>query len=151
MSISSLRQGFTVMQQEDDNYNIQTTDLRETANRFTSLHWPASCNCKDWIWNLCRRTMKWILMFIKIIRRKGINRKTTLVIERVLVETQYIIGESNVQNTQFDITTATTRLWVTSSLYLRWRWTAKNLSTLKAITLRCELIKSERIALPIML
>ena len=27
-------------------YNIQTADLRETANRFTSLHWPASCNCK---------------------------------------------------------------------------------------------------------
>ena len=130
-------------------YNIQPADLRETANRFTSLHWSTSCNCKDWIWNLCRRTMKWILMFIKVERRKPVVWKMVLIIARVLLETQNIISEKNAQNTQIDITTETTRRWVTSSLYLRWRWTARNLSALIATTLRSETIKSVRITPPV--
>ena len=126
-------------------YNIQPADLRETANRFTSLHWLTSCNCKDWIWNLCRRTMKWILMFIKILRRKPIVEITALIIGTVSIETKNIVSEKNVQTIQIDITTATTRLWVTSSLYLRWRWIAKNLSTLIATTLKSETFTSIRI------
>ena len=74
-------------------YNMQPADLRETANRFTSLHWSTSCNCKDWIWNLCWRTMKWILIFIKVVRRKPIVWKMVLITARVLVETQNIISE----------------------------------------------------------
>ena len=41
-------------------------------------------------------------------------------------------------NIHIKITAPTTRLWVTSSLYLRWRWTARNLSILRAMTLRSE-------------
>ena len=37
-------------------------------------------------------------------------------------------------NTQNEITTAKTHLWVTSSWYLRWKWIAKNLSTVIAKT-----------------
>ena len=40
------------------------------------------------------------------------------------------------------ITTTTTRLWVTSSWYLRWSWTAKNLSTLTATTPRKEIVEN---------
>ena len=49
-------------------------------------------------------------------------------------ETHQIMKEINTVNTHIEITTATTRLWVTSSWYLRWRWMAKNLSTLMATT-----------------
>ena len=46
---------------------------------------------------------------------------------------------------QIDITTATTRLWVTSSWYLRWRWTAKNLSAARATTPKNE-AKARKVA-----
>ena len=46
--------------------------------------------------------------------------------------------EIDALNTQTEITTATTRLWVTSSWYLRWRWIAKNLSTVNAKIPKCE-------------
>ena len=46
--------------------------------------------------------------------------------------------EIDALNTQTEITTATTRLWVTSSWYLRWRRIAKNLSKVNAKTPQCE-------------
>ena len=53
-----------------------------------------------------------------------------------------IFEERNALNTHTTTTTATTRLWVTSSWYLRWRWIAKNLSTLIAITPNIEAIEN---------
>jgi len=49
-------------------------------------------------------------------------------------ETKRRNTDTNALNTHIDITTATTRVGVTSSWYLRWRCTAKNLSPLRAMT-----------------
>jgi len=49
-------------------------------------------------------------------------------------ETERRNTDINALNTHIDITKATTRLEVTSSWYLRWRCTAKNLSPLRAMT-----------------
>ena len=53
----------------------------------------------------------------------------------------FIYHEANKINTHIKITTVITRLWVTSSSYQRWRWIAKNLSTLTATTLDNETTK----------
>ena len=120
-------------------YNMQPADLRETANRFTSLHLSTSCNCKDWIWNLCWRTMKWILIFIKVVRRKPIVWKMVLIMARVLVETQNIISEKKCRKHpnwyHHDNNTPVSHKFLVSEMKVNSK----------------KLIKSERIALPIML
>ena len=46
-----------------------------------------------------------------------------------------LISEISALITQIETTTAATRLYVTSSWYLRWREIAKNLSAQRAVTL----------------
>ena len=53
---------------------------------------------------------------------------------KIPVGSQNLNKQRNTLSSHVEITTATTRLWVTSSWYLRWRWIAKNLSTLMATT-----------------
>ena len=63
--------------------------------------------------------------------------------ERVSNGTHNAINDKNALDSQIEITTTTTRLWVTSSWYLRWRWIAKNLSTLMATTPKNDAVEND--------
>ena len=117
---------------------MPTVDLIRTVKFFISSDWASFRICMDWIWFLCRRIIRYILMYITSVI---IKLKAKLIIptrSRVPRSPHNIIKETNASYTHMTITTITTRLWVTSSWYLRWRWTAKNLSTLTATTPRNE-------------
>ena len=113
---------------------MPTVDLMRTVKFFISSDWASSRICMDWMWFLCRRTVWYILMYTTSVI---IKTKTALIVRirsRVLRSSHNIIKETNALYTRMPITTITTRLWVISSWYLRWRWTAKSLSSLTATT-----------------
>ena len=90
------------------------------------------------MWFLCRRTLWYILMYTTSVMIKPKAALMERIRSLVLRSPHKITKETNTLYTHMPITTITTRLWVTSSWYLRWRWTAKNLSTLIATTPRNE-------------
>ena len=117
---------------------MPTVDLIRTVKFFISSDWASFRICMDWIWFLCLRIVRFILMYTTSVI---IKLKAKLIVprrSRVPRSPHNIIKERNALYTHMTITTITTRLWVTSSWYLRWRWTAKNLSTLTATTPRNE-------------
>ena len=105
-----------------------TVDLIRKTKFFISLEWATSCICIEWILFLCRRTVKYILMYTTNVTMKLKAATTDSMRSRVLSNPHDAIEETNALHNHLVITTTTTRLWVTSSWYLRWRWTAKNLS-----------------------
>ena len=117
---------------------MPTVDLMRTIKLFNSSDWASSRICMEWMWFLCLRTVIYILMYTTNVMMR---LKATIIVfirSLVLSSPHNIIKETNVLFTHIPITTITTRLWVTTSWYLRWRWTAKNLSTLTATTPRNE-------------
>ena len=109
-----------------------------TVKFFISSDWASPRICMDWMWFLCRRTVWYILKYTTSVIIKPKAALIVRIRSRVLWSSHNIIKERNALYTHMPITTITTRLWVTSSRYLRWRWTAKNLSTLTATTPRNE-------------
>lgn len=112
------------------------------ANFAFSPDRPSSCTSTDCIWFLCRRTVRYILMYATNVSMKAKASVNEMRKSRVTRDSHKIIKETNALNTQMKITTTTTRLWVTTSWYLRWSWTAKNLSTLTATTPRKEIVEN---------
>ena len=112
------------------------------ANFAFSPDRPSSCTSTDCIWFLCRRTVRYILTYATNVSMKAKAAVNEMRKSRVTRDSHTIIKETNALNTQMKITTTTTRLWVTTSWYLRWSWTAKNLSTLTATTPRKEIVEN---------
>ena len=117
---------------------MPTMDFMRIAKFFISSDWASSRICTDWIWFLCRQTVPYILMYTTSVITKPIAAVIVPIKSWTLWSPDNVIKEKNPLYTHMLITTTTTRLWVTSSWYLRWRWTAKNLSTLTATTPRNE-------------
>ena len=122
---------------------MPTVYLIRTVKFFISSDWASFRICMDWISFLCRRTVRYILMYTTSVIIKPKAAFIVLIRYRALLGPHNVIKETNALYTQMLIIATTTRLWVTSSWYLRWRWTAKNLSTLTATTLRNEAVKNK--------
>ena len=98
----------------------------------------------DWVWFLCRRTVRYILIYTTNVIIKLKAKLTVPTRSRVLYHQHHnIIKETNT-NTLYihmPITTITTRLWVTSPWYLRWRWTKENVKDTVSDTSRTKIFK----------
>ena len=98
----------------------------------------ARCACKAWIWFTWRRKAKYNLERIIVMQIKQIFQITR---SKTWIQLK-VTAEIKIFNTHSKIATPATRLDVTSSWYLRWSWTARNLSTLRAMTPRNEVLES---------
>ena len=112
--------------------------LTRTVKFFISSDWASSRICMDWMWFLCRRTVCYILMYTTSVIIKPKATVIVFIRFQALRSPHNVNKETNALYTHMLTTTTTTRLWDTNSWYLRWRWTAKNLSTLTATTPRNE-------------
>ena len=117
---------------------MPTVDLMRAVKFFICSDWASSRICMNWMWFLCRRTVKYILIYTTNVITKPKAPIIVFIRSRVLRSPHNIIKELIALYTHMPIATMATRLWFTSSWYLRWRWTAKNLSTLTATTPRKE-------------
>ena len=90
----------------------------------------------DWVWFLCRRTVRYILIYTTNVI---IKLKAKLIVptrSRVLRSPHNIIKETNTLYIHIP-----TRLWVTSPWYLRWRWTKENVKDTVSDTSRTKIFK----------
>ena len=122
---------------------MPTVDLMRKIKFSNSSDWVSSRICIEWMWFLCRRTVRYILMYTTNVIMKLKAPIIEFIRSRVLRSPHNTIKETNALCIHMPITTITTRLWVTSSCYLGWKWTAKNLSTLTATTLRNEAVENK--------
>ena len=117
---------------------MPTVYLIRAVKFFISSDWASSRICMDWMWFLCRRTVWYILMYTTSVIIKPKATVIVFIRFQALRSPHNVNKETNALYTHMLTTTTTTRLWDTNSWYLRWRWTAKNLSTLTATTPRNE-------------
>ena len=117
---------------------MPTMDLMRRVKFFISSDWASFRICMDWISFLCRCIVKYILIYTTRVMIKPKAAVIALIRSWALKGPHNFIKVTNVLYSHMLITKRTTRMWVTSSWYLRWRWTAKNLSTLTATTPRNE-------------
>ena len=117
---------------------MPTVDLMRTVKFFISSDWASSRICMEWMWLLCRCTVWYISIYTTSVIIKPKAAVIVLTRFHALKGPHNIVKEKNPLHIHMLTTITTTRMWVTSSWYLRWRWTAKNLSTFTATTPRSE-------------